>query len=64
MPPPAKPATIAEIFYEMYNDRSAEFMGVIKRMIRLGYKIKIVPVEKDHQQSQMIGNTAPLGAFK
>ena len=41
--------------YEMWNDGSHNFKAVIKRMIRLGYLIKIVPIERDHQQNQFIG---------
>ena len=41
--------------YEMWNDGSREFAERIRRMIRLGYKISIIPFQKDYQASQVIG---------
>lgn len=44
----------------MWNDGTTNFQAVIKRMIRLGYFIKIVPIERDHQANQYIGNKTQI----
>ena len=44
------------LYHEMWNDGSRDFKAVIRRMLRLGYKIKIIPIEHDFQQNQYLGN--------
>jgi len=42
--------------YIMWNDNSREFAESIRRMLKLGYKLEIIPFKKDYQQSQKIGS--------
>ena len=48
------------IYHEMWNDGSRDFKAVIRRMLRLGYKIKIIPIERDFQQNQYIGTKSQI----
>jgi hypothetical protein len=48
-------SSIMPRYYEMWNDGSSEFAKVVKRMLRLGYKVSVIPIERDHQQSQLLG---------
>jgi hypothetical protein len=42
--------------YIMWNDNSGEFADTIRRMLKLGYKLEVVPFQKDYQQSQKLGS--------
>lgn len=46
--------------YIMWNDNSKEFKARISRMLKLGYKIELVPYEKEYQQNQIIGNNEKI----
>ncbi len=43
------------IYHEMWNDNSQEFLAVIKRMRKLGYRVIVANIEKEYQQNQFIG---------
>jgi hypothetical protein len=40
----------------MWNDNSSDFAESIKRMLKLGYKLEVRAIQKEFQQSQILGS--------
>lgn len=56
----SSPTGITKRVYEMWDDGSRQFHHTLARMRKLGYSIKIIPLEMEYQQNQIIGSQTKI----
>ena len=44
-----------DLIYEMWDDGSRHFRRTVRLMKELGYQVRIISIEHEHQQNQYIG---------